>query len=125
MTGPGVREAVGGGVLVGVGFLVGLGVAHRDGSQGGPVGVGRGVVGFGAAELAGRGVAGGVSSGNCGDPNRNLSLSSFIAAVAWTMNCRHIGPGWLAPNTSYPPSLVFKGLPSMVPSQTAAASARV
>jgi hypothetical protein len=33
----------------------------------------------------------GVSFGNFGAPNRYLSLSSFNAAVAATMNCRQIG----------------------------------
>ena len=34
-----------------------------------------------------------VSAGNFGVPNRLLFLSSCMAAVAFTMNCRQIGPG--------------------------------
>jgi len=33
------------------------------------------------------------SAGNAGVANFRLAGSSFIAAVAWVMNCRQIGPG--------------------------------
>jgi hypothetical protein len=105
-----------------VGGFVGLGL--RDGTNDG-VGVGFGVgvgVGLGGASGVGDGVGDGVTFGAT---NRALLLSRFIAVVAAAMNCRQIGPAKLDPKTSVPPDLVSSGPPSLVPTQTAAANARV
>src|SRR5690348_4010989 len=51
--------------------------------------------------------------------------SRFIAAVAATMNWLQMGAACVEPNTSDFPFAVFNALPSVVPSQTATANARV
>ena len=118
--GDGRGERVGCGPFVGSGSFVGSTVGVGSGaSVGSAVGVG------GGAGVSAGGGADGVSFGNPGWSNRYLPGSSPIALAASVMNCCQIGPGWLAPNTSYPPPLVRNGLPSVVPSHTAAAIAPV
>lgn len=96
------------GVRLGVGFLVGVALAHGGSSHvgRGVLGAGRGAVDVGAGGRGGvergvDGVLGGcVWPGNFGSSNRYSSGSSFNAAVASRMNWRHIGAGPLAPKTS-------------------------
>jgi hypothetical protein len=93
--GSGVRDWAGLGDRVGFGFGVGVGpsdgVAVTHGSQ---VGFGFGV---GAVDLGVVGAGEGLSSGNFGPANRYLFGSSFSSATDFSMNCRQIGPGPLAP----------------------------
>src|SRR5690606_32088489 len=110
---------VGGGVPVGSGrgVPVGSGVGSTVGS-----GVG---LGSGVGSAVGSGVGSAVGDGAGGGSKRRSSSLNSIASLASAMNWRQIGPACVDPKTSVSPSEVISALPSVVPTQTAAASARV